>query len=367
MASYNGNIHQEGIEKREPTPLEKHVMFFDIDKNGIIYPWETFQGFRKIGSGIFLSIFASFFINFGLSRNTRPGKWPSLLFPIEVKNIKFAKHGSDSGVYDSEGRFVHEKFEEIFKKHARSNGNALTGQELDELLKANREPNDRKGRKKRNLVAVGEGEPENVVTELFGKIEKGKFGDGGFKNLQVGEGKSNKIKKLEGVIERKISSKGGEEGEGRGGGGRGIEKREPTPLEKHVMFFDIDKNGIIYPWETFQGILDLSLLSLWSFFLLLLAGGGATRFVHEKFEEIFKKHARSNGNALTGQELDELLKANREPNDRKGRIAALLEWKILYFLCKDKHGLLGKETIRAVYDGSLFDQMTKEHQSKKKK
>ncbi|KAJ8562942.1 hypothetical protein K7X08_031394 [Anisodus acutangulus] len=194
MASCNGNIHQEGIEKREPTPLEKHVMFFDIDKNGIIYPWETFQGFRKIGSGIFLSIFASFFINFGLSRKTRPGKWPSLIFPIEVKNIKFAKHGSDSGVYDSEGRFV-----------------------------------------------------------------------------------------------------------------------------------------------------------------------------HEKFEEIFKKHARSNGNALTGQELDELLKANREPNDRKGCIAALSEWKILYFLCKDKHGLLGKETIRAVYDGSLFDQMAKEHQSKKKK
>ncbi|KAK4371187.1 hypothetical protein RND71_010662 [Anisodus tanguticus] len=175
MASYNGNIHQEGIEKREPTPLEKHVMFFDIDKNGIIYPWETFQ----VKSG-------------GMEKLT--GKWPSLLFPIEVKNIKFAKHGSDSGVYDSEGRFV-----------------------------------------------------------------------------------------------------------------------------------------------------------------------------HEKFEEIFKKHARSNGNALTGQELDELLKANREPNDRKGRIAALLEWKILYFLCKDKHGLLGKETIRAVYDGSLFDQMTKEHQSKKKK
>ncbi|XP_010319388.1 probable peroxygenase 5 [Solanum lycopersicum] len=193
MASAN-NIHQEGVTKIEPTPLQKHVMFFDINNDGIIYPWETYQGFRKIGSNIFLSIFASFFINFGLSRKTRPGKGPSLLFPIEVKNIKLAKHTSDSGVYDSEGRFV-----------------------------------------------------------------------------------------------------------------------------------------------------------------------------QEKFEEIFSKHARSNGNALTAQELDDMLKANKQPNDSKGYVAAQSEWKILYFLCKDEHGLLKKEIIRGVYDGSLFEQMAKEQQAKKKK
>lgn len=47
------------------------------------------------------------------------------------------------------------------------------------------------------------------------------------------------------------------------------------------------------------------------------------------------------------------------------RIAAYSEWKILYMLCKDKQGLLHKETIRAVYDGSLFEQMAKEKASKK--
>lgn len=49
------------------------------------------------------------------------------------------------------------------------------------------------------------------------------------------------------------------------------------------------------------------------------------------------------------------------------RVAAYSEWKILYVLCKDKNGLLRKDTVRAVYDGSLFEHMEKEHESAKKK
>jgi len=42
-----------------------------------------------------------------------------------------------------------------------------------------------------------------------------------------------------------------------------------SALQKHVVFFDRNKDGVIYPWETFQGSLSLSLsLSLWSFDLL---------------------------------------------------------------------------------------------------
>ncbi|KAJ7969426.1 Caleosin-related family protein [Quillaja saponaria] len=140
---------QEGVGEElipvDENVLQKHAGFFDRNGDGVVYPWETFQGFRAIGCGFLLSIASAIFINFSHSRKTRPGKFPSLLFPIEVKNIQRGKHGSDSGVYDTEGRFIQEKFEEIFNKHANTYTNALTNDELKAMLKANRVPKDYAG------------------------------------------------------------------------------------------------------------------------------------------------------------------------------------------------------------------------------
>ncbi|XP_057743567.1 probable peroxygenase 4 [Arachis stenosperma] len=142
--SQEGKV-KETAKAHDENVLQKHVAFFDRNHDGIIYPWETYQGFRAIGCGILLSAFSAIFINLGLSRKTRSGKALSIWLPIEVKNIQKAKHGSDSGVYDSEGRFVPSKFEEIFTKHARKHPNALTSDELMGMLKANRVPKDHKG------------------------------------------------------------------------------------------------------------------------------------------------------------------------------------------------------------------------------
>jgi len=49
------------------------------------------------------------------------------------------------------------------------------------------------------------------------------------------------------------------------------------------------------------------------------------------------------------------------------RIGSFVEWNILYKLAKDKSGLLQKDTIRGVYDGSLFEQLKNQHSSGKKK
>lgn len=48
------------------------------------------------------------------------------------------------------------------------------------------------------------------------------------------------------------------------------------------------------------------------------------------------------------------------------RIGAIGEWKILYFLAKDDQGMLPKERVKAVYDGSLFEQLAEKHASKLK-
>nr|XP_043625923.1 probable peroxygenase 4 [Erigeron canadensis] len=123
--------------------LQKHVSFFDRNKDGVIYPWETFQGFRAIGSGILFSLVGVVFSHISLSGKTRPGKkFPNLLFPIEVQNINMGKHSSDSGVYDTDGMFVPSKFEEIFSKYAHTTSDALTKDELHEFIKGNREPKD---------------------------------------------------------------------------------------------------------------------------------------------------------------------------------------------------------------------------------
>ncbi|GKB05898.1 putative caleosin-related, EF-hand domain pair containing protein [Tanacetum coccineum] len=120
--------------------LRKHVAFFDRNDDGVIYPWETFQGFRALEVGIILS--SSVLRSVSHVGVFAGKKFPDLLFPIEIKNINMAKHGSDSGSYDTHGRFVASKFEEIFLNYARTNSDALTSCEVDDFLKGNREPKD---------------------------------------------------------------------------------------------------------------------------------------------------------------------------------------------------------------------------------
>lgn len=80
-------------------------------------------------------------------------------------------------------------------------------------------------------------------------------------------------------------------------------------------------------------------------------------------------------NSASNMKRNQYSKKSAETNIRRfvsgfrvrRRVAAWTEWKILYLLCKDKDGLLQKETIRAVYDGGLFVKMEQERASSKKK
>lgn len=98
---------------------QQHVDFFDLNGDGVVTPWETFIGFRLLNWSLLLALFATVVIHSGFSYTTLPpGRvLPDPLFRIYLPQINAAKHGSDSGTYDHEGRFRAQQFADFFNKY----------------------------------------------------------------------------------------------------------------------------------------------------------------------------------------------------------------------------------------------------------
>ncbi|KAI1254998.1 hypothetical protein MGN70_003061 [Eutypa lata] len=105
-------------QHEDKTVLQQHCEFFDTDHDGVIWPWDTFTGFHKLGFGLLLSFVAVLVIHGNFSYPTAPGWLPDPFFRVNVPKIHKDKHGSDTGTYDPEGRFLPQKFEDMFAKYA---------------------------------------------------------------------------------------------------------------------------------------------------------------------------------------------------------------------------------------------------------
>ena len=60
---------------------------------------------------------------------------PHLGFPIRFKNAHKTKHGSDSEIFDTEGRFVPEKFEEMFSKYDEGGKGGFSLKDINRMVK----------------------------------------------------------------------------------------------------------------------------------------------------------------------------------------------------------------------------------------
>ncbi|EXJ86897.1 hypothetical protein A1O3_03851 [Capronia epimyces CBS 606.96] len=134
----NGTLEDDWVARhKHQTVLQQHCEFFDTDRDSIIWPQDTFVGFYKLGFGVILSLVALFIIHLNFSYVTQPSWVPDPLFRIYLANVHKTKHGSDSGTYDNEGRFIPHKFEEIFDKYAHGK-DSLNIWDMASLIKGQR-------------------------------------------------------------------------------------------------------------------------------------------------------------------------------------------------------------------------------------
>ncbi|KAL7938007.1 Caleosin related domain-containing protein [Trichoderma chlorosporum] len=124
-------------EHQNQTVLQQHCDYFDQDKDGIIWPQDTFRGLYALGFNFLFCLVSVFVIHFAFSYPTVPGRLPDPFFRIYLKNIHKDKHGSNSGTYDNEGRFVPQKFEDIFSKYA-DDKDYITARDVWDMLKGQR-------------------------------------------------------------------------------------------------------------------------------------------------------------------------------------------------------------------------------------
>jgi peroxygenase len=117
--------------------IQQHCDFFDRDHDGIVWPQDTFVGFNRLGFGYIFSFFALLVIHINFSYPTCPGWLPDPFFRLYLVNAHKTKHGSDSGAFDHEGRFLPQKFEDIFTKYG-DGRDYLTFWDLTEFLKGQR-------------------------------------------------------------------------------------------------------------------------------------------------------------------------------------------------------------------------------------
>jgi len=121
---------RSATKSRSRTELQKHVDFFDTNHDGKITLFDTYCGLRRLGLGAVRSAAFAGVINAALGWSTSGA--PSLT--VDAERIHAGKHGSDTGVYDKNGRFSLPRFRRLFARYDADREGALDGAALARLF-----------------------------------------------------------------------------------------------------------------------------------------------------------------------------------------------------------------------------------------
>jgi hypothetical protein len=112
------NIQGRNTHRSKRSALQRHCDFWDADHDGLIYPWDIFVGFRKLGFNVALSIWAAITMALCSSYSTQTSWCPHPLFAINLDNIHRSRHGSTTTTYDMDAELDLRRFDAIFTKYA---------------------------------------------------------------------------------------------------------------------------------------------------------------------------------------------------------------------------------------------------------
>ncbi|KAF1348745.1 Caleosin related protein-domain-containing protein [Delphinella strobiligena] len=176
-----------------------------------------------------------------------------------------------------------------------------------------------------------------------------------------------------------------------------------TVVQQHTDYFDPDHDGIIWPSDTYRSCRAWGWaipLCLFATFIINVNLSYATapswtpdpffrihiknmhknkhgsdsmtydsegRFRPQNFEDIFAKYDRGHKGGLDLHDLARMLKGQRMAMDLFGWSAALFEWLAVYLLLWPDDGVMRKEDIRRIFDGSIFQHKADEYAEKQRR
>ncbi len=125
---------QATLQPQKLTFLQKHLSFFDGNHDGQLTRSETAVGLRRLGLGRAKSEAVATFINVGVGVSTSDHWYDPTT--INLAKIHHAKHGSDTGIFDAQGDFVPEKFNQLFERFDTDKDQSLSQGEITKMHEA---------------------------------------------------------------------------------------------------------------------------------------------------------------------------------------------------------------------------------------